>query len=123
MSQDPNNGNNANNNNNANKNKNKGKKIGKQKDNYGQILLAKQLKELQKNSDGFSVGLVDDDDLYKWQVLVEGPSQTLYEGGYFNATLDFPKEFPNKPPVMTFTTPGFWHPNGMFWNWSILKIQ
>eukprot|EP01083_Nonionella_stella_P056001 147672_1 len=79
--------------------------------NYGRLLLARQLKELQKNSDGFSVGLVDDSDLYLWQVIVEGPPQTLYEGGYFQATLAFPAEFPSKPPVMKFTTPGFWHPN------------
>ena len=34
------------------------------------------------------------------------------EGGYFPCTLEFPKEYPNKPPVMTFTSKGFWHPNG-----------
>jgi hypothetical protein len=33
------------------------------------------------------------------------------EGGYFPCLLEFPKEYPNKPPVMTFTTKGFWHPN------------
>ena len=78
---------------------------------YGKLLLARQLKELQKNSDGFSVGLVDDSNLYEWQVIVEGPPQTLYEGGYFQALLKFPPEFPSKPPEMRFTTPGFWHPN------------
>lgn len=86
-------------------------KDAKQNAQYGKLLLARQLKELQKNSDGFSVGLKDDENLYEWQVIVEGPAQTLYEGGYFQASLSFPKEFPSKPPVMTFTTPGFWHPN------------
>ena len=90
--------------------KNKDIKKG-QNNNYGKLILAKQLKELQKGSDGFSVGLVDDSDLYLWQVIVEGPPKTLYEGGYFQATLKFPPEFPSKPPVMKFTTPGFWHPN------------
>lgn len=79
--------------------------------NFGKMLLAKQLKELEKHSEGFSVGLLDDDNLYEWQIIVEGPPNTLYEGGYFQAKLEFPPEFPNKPPVMTFTTPGFWHPN------------
>merc|ERR1712019_25460 len=53
----------------------------------------------------------DDENLYEWQVIVEGPTQTLYEGGWFKAELKFPAEFPNSPPVMKFTTPGFWHPN------------
>jgi ubiquitin-conjugating enzyme E2 G1 len=92
------------------KEKEKGKKKN-QNPNYGRILLAKHLKELEKHSEGFSVGLVDDDNLYEWQVIVEGPPNTLYEGGYFQAKLSFPPEFPNKPPVMQFVTPGFWHPN------------
>mmetsp|Transcript_25881 Transcript_25881/g.41071 ORF Transcript_25881/g.41071 Transcript_25881/m.41071 type:complete len:192 (-) Transcript_25881:607-1182(-) len=86
-------------------------KDAKQNAQYGRLILARQLKELQKNSDGFSVGLADDSNLYEWNVIVEGPSQTLYEGGYFQATLKFPPEFPSKPPEMKFTTPGFWHPN------------
>uniref|UniRef100_A0A6V3J428 UBC core domain-containing protein n=1 Tax=Lotharella globosa TaxID=91324 RepID=A0A6V3J428_9EUKA len=79
---------------------------------YGAILLRNQLKELLKNPvDGFSVGLVDDSDIYKWNVMIEGPADTPYEGGFFPAILDFPKEYPSKPPKMTFTTKGFWHPN------------
>lgn len=63
--------------------------------------------------DGFSVGLVDDD-IYKWKVMIEGSSGTMYEGGYFPATLTFPREYPNKPPEMKFLPIGghaFWHPN------------
>jgi len=79
---------------------------------YGAILLRNQLKELMKNPvDGFSVGLKDDSNLYEWQIMMEGPPSTDYEGGYFPCTLAFPKEYPNKPPVMKFATPGFWHPN------------
>jgi ubiquitin-protein ligase len=81
---------------------------------YGAILLMNQLRELKKNPiDGFSVGLADDSNMFEWRVMVEGTKGTPYEGGYFPATLSFPKEYPNKPPVMKFTTPGFWHPNGM----------
>mmetsp|Transcript_13394 Transcript_13394/g.19146 ORF Transcript_13394/g.19146 Transcript_13394/m.19146 type:complete len:173 (-) Transcript_13394:183-701(-) len=79
---------------------------------YGAMLLKNQLKELMKNPvDGFSVGLVDDSNIYEWRVMLEGPDETLYEGGWFPCTLSFPSEYPNKPPVMKFTTPGFWHPN------------
>ena len=35
----------------------------------------------------------------------------LSEGGYFKAHLDFPKEYPQRPPKMKFVT-DMWHPNG-----------
>lgn len=33
------------------------------------------------------------------------------EGGFFNARLSFPKEYPQRPPVCRFTSE-MWHPNG-----------
>jgi len=79
---------------------------------YGQILLMNQLKELTKNPvDGFSIGLVDDSNIYEWQVMIEGPVGTLFEGGLFPAVLKFPQDYPDKPPEMKFLMPGFWHPN------------
>uniref|UniRef100_A0A3B4AR04 Ubiquitin-conjugating enzyme E2 G1 n=1 Tax=Periophthalmus magnuspinnatus TaxID=409849 RepID=A0A3B4AR04_9GOBI len=75
------------------------------------LLLRKQLAELNKNPvEGFSAGLVDDDDIYKWEVLIYGPQDTLYEGGVFKASLNFPKNYPLKPPKMKFITE-IWHPN------------
>jgi len=48
------------------------------------LLLRKQLAELNKNPvEGFSAGLIDDNDIYKWEVLIIGPPDTLYEGGFF----------------------------------------
>jgi hypothetical protein len=43
--------------------------------------------------------------------MIIGPSDTPYEGGFFPAKLEFPDDFPNSPPVMTFTGPML-HPNG-----------
>jgi hypothetical protein len=68
--------------------------------------------ELSKNPvDGFSAGLVDDSDLYLWEIMVMGPPETLYEGGFFKAHLQFPKDYPQNPPEMTFKSSIF-HPNG-----------
>jgi ubiquitin-conjugating enzyme E2 G1 len=84
--------------------------------NYGQELLRRQLAELARNPpDGVSVGLGDDENMFHWELMIIGPPDTLYEGGFFNAKLEFPLEFPNAPPVMTFTTP-MWHPNGNFFS-------
>lgn len=75
------------------------------------LLLAKQLKDLNKNPvEGFSAGLVNDDDVFKWEVMIMGPPDTMYEGGFFKAHLDFPKDYPHMPPVMAFQTQ-IWHPN------------
>ncbi|GLJ44516.1 hypothetical protein SUGI_0934460 [Cryptomeria japonica] len=75
------------------------------------LLLRKQLKELCKNPvDGFSAGLVDDSNLFEWNVAIIGPPGTLYEGGCFNALMSFPPNYPNSPPSVTFTSE-MWHPN------------
>ncbi|WAR03818.1 LOW QUALITY PROTEIN: UB2G1-like protein [Mya arenaria] len=69
------------------------------------LLLRKQLTDLNKNPvEGFSAGPVDDNDIYKWEVVIIGPQDTLYEGGMFKALLTFSKEYPQKPPKMLFTT-------------------
>lgn len=68
--------------------------------------------ELARNPpDGVSVGLGDDENIFCWELMIIGPPDTLYEGGFFAAKLVFPSDFPNQPPVMTFITP-LWHPNG-----------
>lgn len=75
------------------------------------LLLKKQLGDLNRNPvEGFSAGLKDDNDLYKWEVVIIGPQDTLYEGGMFKADLVFTKDYPQKPPKMQFTSE-MWHPN------------
>uniref|UniRef100_UPI00398F3A54 ubiquitin-conjugating enzyme E2G 1b n=1 Tax=Pristiophorus japonicus TaxID=55135 RepID=UPI00398F3A54 len=75
------------------------------------LLLRKQLAELNKNPvDGFSAGLIDDDDIYRWEVVIIGPPDTLFEGGFFKAHLTFPNDYPLRPPKMNFITE-IWHPN------------
>ncbi|EEB90992.1 hypothetical protein MPER_10725 [Moniliophthora perniciosa FA553] len=79
--------------------------------NSNTLLLRRQLTELTKRPvEGFSAGLVDENNLYEWEILVIGPPDTLYEGGFFKARLSFPPEFPLLPPKMRFMTP-MWHPN------------
>jgi len=60
--------------------------------------------------DGFSAGLVDDNNLLEWDVMIIGPADTLYEGGFFKARLSFPPEYPLLPPKMRFIS-DMWHPN------------
>jgi len=74
------------------------------------LLLQKQMMDIAKNaSESFSVGLIDDD-IYKWEVFINGPGGTPYEGGFFKAKLEFSDDFPMKPPKMRFISK-MWHPN------------
>jgi len=50
------------------------------------------------------------DDLYKWQVTLQGPESSPYEKGVFNIDIDIPIEYPFKPPKLQFTTK-IYHPN------------
>lgn len=80
-------------------------------DNQASLLLRKQLKDLARNPvDGFSAGLVDDSSVFEWNVTIIGPPETLYEGGFFNAIMSFPPDYPNSPPSVRFTSE-MWHPN------------
>ncbi|KAF8507684.1 ubiquitin-conjugating enzyme [Hysterangium stoloniferum] len=75
------------------------------------LILRRQLQDLIKHPvEGFSAGLVDDNNLLEWEVMIIGPPDTLYEGGFLKARLSFPPEFPLLPPKMRFITP-MWHPN------------
>ncbi|EPZ36163.1 ubiquitin conjugating enzyme E2 [Rozella allomycis CSF55] len=60
--------------------------------------------------EGFSAGLVDDGDIYEWEVMIMGPPETVYEGGFFKARMSFPKEYPLMPPKLKFVDE-MWHPN------------
>ncbi|KAL9296618.1 hypothetical protein ACSQ67_022514 [Phaseolus vulgaris] len=93
------------------------------------LLLQKQLKDLCKNPvDGFSAGLVDEINIFEWSVTIIGPPDTLYvgilltffpvvnwlnllqRGGFFNAIMSFPSNYPNSPPSVKFSSE-IWHPN------------
>ncbi|KAL6123730.1 PREDICTED: ubiquitin-conjugating enzyme E2 7-like [Fragaria vesca subsp. vesca] len=75
------------------------------------LLLQKQLKDLCKHPvDGFSAGLIDEGNIFEWNVTIIGPPDTLYDGGFFNAIMSFPSDYPNNPPTVRFTSE-IWHPN------------
>ncbi|WVQ75298.1 hypothetical protein IAR50_004914 [Cryptococcus sp. DSM 104548] len=74
-------------------------------------ILRKQLIEMQKHPmDGFSAGLIDDDNILEWGIVIMAPADTLWEGAILKARLLFPTEYPLLPPKMIFDSE-MWHPN------------
>jgi ubiquitin-conjugating enzyme E2 G1 len=51
-----------------------------------------------------------DSNIFEWALTIMGPPETLYEGGFFNAVLAFPRDYPQSPPECRFTS-DMWHPN------------
>lgn len=73
--------------------------------------LMLEVKSLQEEPvEGFRVKLVNEENLFEWEVAIFGPPSTLYEGGYFKANMKFPHDYPYSPPTVKFLTK-VWHPN------------
>lgn len=52
--------------------------------------LALEYKSLQEEPvEGFRVKLLNDDNLFEWEVAIFGPPDTLYQGGYFKVSKIF----------------------------------
>lgn len=49
--------------------------------------LALEYKSLQEEPvEGFRVKLLNEDNLFEWEVAIFGPPDTLYQGGYFKVS-------------------------------------
>ena len=54
--------------------------------------LVSEFKALTTNPpDGIVAGPVSEDDMFRWEALIEGPEGTPFEGGVLCAELVFPK--------------------------------
>merc|ERR1712130_460406 len=51
-----------------------------------------------------SIHVFPSDELYLWQVLLEGPDNTPYQGGVFVLYVNFPPKYPDVPPEVRFLT-------------------
>ncbi|KAK4991089.1 hypothetical protein LTR50_002019 [Elasticomyces elasticus] len=74
--------------------------------------IAKELADITTNPpEGTKVKLADESNIFIWEVLLDGPEESVYaQGGHFKLKLVLPTNYPFKPPVLSFETKIF-HPN------------
>lgn len=66
--------------------------------------LQAELKEMNTNPPtNCSAGPINDN-MTQWQATIMGPEGSPYHGGIFNLKIDFPENYPFKPPKVMFTT-------------------
>jgi len=78
------------------------------------MMMARLRKELmditmQQQNLGFSA-FPSGDSLLAWNAIIQGPQDCVYEGLSFRLKIDFPSDYPLRPPKVKFLTPIF-HPN------------
>lgn len=72
-------------------------------------ILRNEYKSLDKES-WTNVSLINDN-IFEWSVaLIVLNPDSIYYGGYYKATMKFPKNYPYEPPDFRFNRP-LWHPN------------
>lgn len=70
-----------------------------------------ELKEIQKDPPAnCTAGPVSENDFFNWEAMLFGPSESPFQGGMFKLSINFPSDYPFRPPIVTFKT-RIYHPN------------
>ena len=87
----------------------------------GMKRLKKEFEDLSQNliaSLRITVGLIDENDIFKWRACLCGPKDTPYVGGIFFLHLIFPDDYPLHSPEIVFLTP-IYHLNVNPWKMEL----
>ena len=66
--------------------------------------LRKELANIIKNPPSNCSAQMVNDNYFHWKAQIFGPEGTPYYGGIFNLEINFPTEYPFKPPKVSFLT-------------------
>lgn len=74
------------------------------------LRLASDWRSIQADPpSGCSAAPVSEDNLFLWTCTIVGPDESPWEGGIFQLRVQFPDQYPEKPPRVRFVTEVF-HP-------------
>ncbi|KAJ6621522.1 UBC-like protein [Mycena sp. CBHHK59/15] len=74
--------------------------------------LTKEYVAMQKEPPPFVWAAPDEKNILTWNFLIRGPSDSPFAGGEYHGVLQFPAEYPFKPPGIKMLTPsGRFHPD------------
>jgi len=68
-------------------------------------VIKKELLNIKKNFHPDIDVYINDNDIYFWKVIINGPSDTIYQNGCWLAYIQFPTTYPLVPPTIRFVTP------------------
>ena len=72
--------------------------------------IQKELKDLKQNLTGDFDGGPHEGDQFHWKAWVKAPENTPYQAGTFHMDINFPADYPFRPPKALFSTK-IYHPN------------
>jgi ubiquitin-conjugating enzyme E2 D len=72
--------------------------------------ITKELQELKNDPPHNCSAGPESEDMYRWEGVIFGPSDTPYAGGIFRLRILFPLDYPFKSPTINFITK-IYHPN------------
>jgi len=75
------------------------------------VKISRDLKNINEEPvEGVYCELATDADIFEWRIWFEGPGDSPYQGGVFEASMNFPQDYPMAPPTLRVLSE-FWHPN------------
>lgn len=73
--------------------------------------IQREIEEMEREPlQGCTAGPERSENIRKWKAVIVGPPETPYEGGIFNLEINFPNDYPFRPPHCRFVTK-IYHPN------------
>lgn len=67
--------------------------------------LAKEYQQIQLDPPEFAIAKPSERNILEWHYVITGPPETPYHGGQYYGTLNFPPDYPFKPPSIKMVTP------------------